>query len=431
MVLTAKQRIAGMITAPRYTLRQIIRGQCGDFLEPLALYALVTLLIAGRAVYKTMWMIGDAPLVTLNRLETTVLYNGRSDFLLLLFGAALFSVYWFLQKFVAKKTREEIDFTPYSAFTALSYLLIPLLVMKSIGAILSYADFDLWWMPHYPVDSFVVSNRGQIMWDRYIFKFVVAYLPSILLFLDLFLSLLRRDQQSNINNNTQDNINNNTQDHTQNNTQNHNTNKTIDAGLLQPSKLKYTLGTIIVAMPLALLGIGSAVDVYNVADKLKPTIGGDVLPEVSLPWLSTPQHTQINQQPVNNDTDISLQKLGQGRVMVLDFWASWCGPCRRSVPELSQLSDGLKAKGQDVLFLGINREPQDLASAQDAWKRLAPNFDSLVDNKKLAERLGVESLPTSYIVDKKGTIRHIHIGHTDPSVFQKEIAALLAESPAE
>ena len=65
--------------------------------------------------------------------------------------------------------------------------------------------------------------------------------------------------------------------------------------------------------------------------------------------------------------------------------------------------------------------------ARAAWKALAPSFDSVVDSKGLGERVGLTSLPSSYIVDKSGTIRHLHLGYTDPAKLKAEVEALLAE----
>jgi hypothetical protein len=60
---------------------------------------------------------------------------------------------------------------------------------------------------------------------------------------------------------------------------------------------------------------------------------------------------------------------------------------------------------------------------------MAPSFDSLLDDKGLGERVGLTSLPSSYVLDRKGAIRHLHLGYTEPAVIAAEVEALLLESP--
>jgi thiol-disulfide isomerase/thioredoxin len=153
--------------------------------------------------------------------------------------------------------------------------------------------------------------------------------------------------------------------------------------------------------------------VVSRSETLRPKLGGDPFPALALPHLEK-----------GGRVDVTRALQGGARIVVVDFWASWCGPCKRSLPELSQIAADYKDRG--VVVYGVNREPSDQPAARAAWKAIAPAFDSLVDTVGLGERLGLTSLPTSYIVGADGRIRHVHLGYTEPAALRAELDALLA-----
>lgn len=114
----------------------------------------------------------------------------------------------------------------------------------------------------------------------------------------------------------------------------------------------------------------------------------------------------------------------RGRVVVLDFWASWCAPCRRSIPILNDLADELTHRG--VSFYGVNTEPVPASRVVDFHRELGPQFPSFHDpDGVLQTRYGVEALPTLVVIDAEGRIRHVETGVPDADALRETLTALL------
>lgn len=116
------------------------------------------------------------------------------------------------------------------------------------------------------------------------------------------------------------------------------------------------------------------------------------------------------------------------RVVLLDFWASWCGPCKRSFPELDKLNQAYRGRGLVVCAVNVDEKADDM----DAFLKEHPVSFAVVRDaqQKLVATAGVESMPTSFLVDRKGAIRFTHVGfHGEQSVteLKQEIEKLLAE----
>jgi thiol-disulfide isomerase/thioredoxin len=102
----------------------------------------------------------------------------------------------------------------------------------------------------------------------------------------------------------------------------------------------------------------------------------------------------------------------RGRVVVLDFWASWCGPCQRSLPEISRLND----RYSDVVFLGVNDEST--TDIRRVTRDLGLTFPTILDaDSSIAASFGIRAVPTTAIIDRHGRIAAIIEGlRTDGSV---------------
>jgi thiol-disulfide isomerase/thioredoxin len=121
----------------------------------------------------------------------------------------------------------------------------------------------------------------------------------------------------------------------------------------------------------------------------------------------------------------------RGRVVILDFWATWCAPCRLLAPRLSALRDRFGAQGLSVV--GITTEEAEKAAVYA--ERIQMRYGVVIDKDGETSRAyGVTALPTMLIIDKKGVVRDAFIGY-DPSAdarIEAELKALLAEpAPAE
>lgn len=119
----------------------------------------------------------------------------------------------------------------------------------------------------------------------------------------------------------------------------------------------------------------------------------------------------------------------QNKVIILDFWASWCGPCRKEMPFLIELHKKYKDKDFEILAINIDEKE---SKAQKFLKKLEtqPNFPIIWDkNSKISPMYDLETMPTTYLIDKKGNIIFIHKGFKDSykEDFYKEIEILLNE----
>jgi thiol-disulfide isomerase/thioredoxin len=112
---------------------------------------------------------------------------------------------------------------------------------------------------------------------------------------------------------------------------------------------------------------------------------------------------------------------------MINFWATWCGPCRQEMPLLEQIHEKYEPLG--FTMLGVNVE-QDSAAAQEWLKSVPVSFPILFDrNSTVSASFGVEAMPSSVLIDREGRVRHIHRGYKpgDESVYADLIRGLVKE----
>ncbi len=130
--------------------------------------------------------------------------------------------------------------------------------------------------------------------------------------------------------------------------------------------------------------------------------------------------------PVYAAPSLDLASLG-GRVVYLDFWASWCGPCRQSFPWMEILKSTYGAQGLEIITVNLDR---DRADADKFIKRFNPTFDVRFDPKgEMAEFYKVQGMPSSVLIDRHGGIRFTHVGFrpVDGPLYEAQVRQLLAE----
>ena len=125
--------------------------------------------------------------------------------------------------------------------------------------------------------------------------------------------------------------------------------------------------------------------------------------------------------------DLSGQNLSlssyRGKVVLLDFWATWCGPCREEIPRFVQMQDKFGPQGLQILGVSMDDSPDPV---REFYQKFHMNYPVVMGNAKLGELYGgILGLPVAYLIDREGRITSRHIGATDASVFEKEIVNLL------
>jgi cytochrome c biogenesis protein CcmG/thiol:disulfide interchange protein DsbE len=114
----------------------------------------------------------------------------------------------------------------------------------------------------------------------------------------------------------------------------------------------------------------------------------------------------------------------RGKVVLLNFWATWCGPCKVEIPWFIEFQQTYKDR--DFVVLGVSFD-------DDGWKSVKPyledkkiNYRVMIGSEEVAQQYGgVESLPTTFVVDKQGRIAATHIGLISKSEYKNEIENLL------
>jgi thiol-disulfide isomerase/thioredoxin len=124
---------------------------------------------------------------------------------------------------------------------------------------------------------------------------------------------------------------------------------------------------------------------------------------------------------------IRLSEL-QGRVVVLDFWASWCVPCRRSFPVLDALQKQFRDRGLTVVAVNVDEQRRDA----DQFLEKRPHAMAVAFDPQggAAKAFGLKGMPSTVLIDRHGDIRFTHMGYTEKSLdqFRSEIVFLLGES---
>ncbi len=126
--------------------------------------------------------------------------------------------------------------------------------------------------------------------------------------------------------------------------------------------------------------------------------------------------------------DISLENL-KGHVLIIDFWTTWCGPCRVEIPGFIELYD--KYKDQKVTIVGISLDRGGPSVVEKFIKQYKMSYPVIIATPQLLDEyqnaIGrrIQSIPTTIIMDREGKIMAVHVGAKPKSVFEAEIQKLL------
>jgi cytochrome c biogenesis protein CcmG/thiol:disulfide interchange protein DsbE len=143
---------------------------------------------------------------------------------------------------------------------------------------------------------------------------------------------------------------------------------------------------------LAVAVVSVALTGMAVAQGTVQNMVGKQLPTFSL--------TDTNGRTINNSTL-------RGKVAVIDFWASWCGPCKQIAPVLQRIHQDMS--GQGVMVIGANTSDKEEA-ARNYLRTANKTFPVTLNSDRFASALGVRALPTVVLVDKNGRIARVFVG---------------------
>jgi len=149
-------------------------------------------------------------------------------------------------------------------------------------------------------------------------------------------------------------------------------------------------------------------------DKAPPSPGAKSAPSFTL-------------QDLNGKT-VSLSDF-KGKVVVLDFWATWCPPCVMEIPHFIELYEQYKDKG--FAMVGISLDREGVSVVKSFARKYRINYPILMTDGRIDKVYGgITGIPTTFVIDSAGNIRRKYIGYRDKAVFEADIKALLAEAEA-
>jgi peroxiredoxin len=117
----------------------------------------------------------------------------------------------------------------------------------------------------------------------------------------------------------------------------------------------------------------------------------------------------------------------RGRVVMVNFWATWCGPCRLEMPHLNRLYGKYRDAGFTLLGVNIDEDP---AKAVSLAARLGLQFPVLLDSEKKVSRLyDLSTMPSTVLIDRDGRLRYVHLGYREgyENTYERQIRELLKE----
>jgi cytochrome c biogenesis protein CcmG/thiol:disulfide interchange protein DsbE len=181
---------------------------------------------------------------------------------------------------------------------------------------------------------------------------------------------------------------------------------------------RVALTVTLVLLPVSLLAYGLRSDPRAVPAPLV----GKTAPEFRLPALPGASTHRPGASAHRGDGDVALADL-RGRVLVLNFWASWCGPCRAEAPELEAVWERYRSAG--VVILGVNIQDRE-AAARAFLAETRTTFANVVDASGATSiAYGIYGVPETFVIDGEGRIRFRHVGAIRAETLVRQIEPLL------
>jgi peroxiredoxin len=113
----------------------------------------------------------------------------------------------------------------------------------------------------------------------------------------------------------------------------------------------------------------------------------------------------------------------RGKVVILDFWATWCDPCRDEIPHFVEMQNKYRGQGLQIIGVSMDDDPQPV---HDFYSKFKMNYPVVMGNAQTGSLYGgILGLPITFVIGGNGRIVAKHIGATENSVFEKEVEDLL------
>jgi thiol-disulfide isomerase/thioredoxin len=270
--------------------------------------------------------------------------------------------------YLVRRRRRGLDV--WTAASLLAYAWPPHLLLVSLSVLLGHAGLDHPIMPHHAFDPRLLPDWALPL------SFLLAFAPSLVLAVRAVRFVLRDAPPAPV--------------------------------AASPARRRLVGGA---ATALLVLGLSAcATRIWSDWGSVRPLLPGDRLPSFRVEGLAVP--------PLNR---VELEH----QVVLIDFWATWCPPCRAAMPELEALHRELGGRGFRLVSINGGDEPA--AEIRDFAGKLGLSFPVYIDPGGLRHRFRVESLPTAFLVDREGVVRHAYIGTTSASTIRRDVEALLAE----
>lgn len=192
--------------------------------------------------------------------------------------------------------------------------------------------------------------------------------------------------------------------------------------------------TLAVVLALCLVGIGLDVVSGGPLSSAVVRMADDRLSSAD----TTPTYPSYDAATAARAPDVQLETLDgdtvrlsdyRGQVVVLNFWATWCPPCRREIPDLMRLQDRFGSRGLRVIGVSVDREGE--AVVQRYVDEVGVDYTIGIDDGSMARAFGgVPALPTTYIIGRGGRIRGRVPGLATEAMLASGLRGLLNESPS-
>ena len=122
-----------------------------------------------------------------------------------------------------------------------------------------------------------------------------------------------------------------------------------------------------------------------------------------------------------NGKSVSFADVTKGKVVLLNFWATWCGPCKRELPDLIALSSEMANKGVVIFGVSLDQKDDKLQLVKTFSERTGIPYTNIIDNLQISDQYGgIQSIPTTFIIDRQGNVVQKIVGMQSKEAFKKK-----------